>query len=69
MLFYSPNYSYRYMEQSEGRIDRLNTPYENLEYYFLTSKSQIDKDVLKTINKKKNFNIKAWANRSGLEFH
>ena len=69
MLFYSPNYSYRYMEQSEGRIDRLNTPYENLEYYFLTSKSQIDKDVLKTINKKKNFNIKAWTDRSGLEFH
>ena len=69
MLFYSPNYSYRYMEQSEGRIDRLNTPYENLEYYFLTSKSQIDKDVLNTINKKKNFNIKAWTDRSGLEFH
>ena len=69
MLFYSPNYSYRYMEQSEGRIDRINTPYENLEYYFLTSKSQIDKDVLKTINKKKNFNIKAWTDRSGLEFH
>lgn len=69
MLFYSPNYSYRYMEQSEGRIDRINTPYENLDYYILTSKSQIDKDVLKTINKKKNFNIKAWADRSGLEFH
>ena len=69
MLFYSPNYSYRYMEQSEGRIDRINTPYENLDYYILTSKSQIDKDVLKTINKKKNFNIKSWADRSGLEFH
>lgn len=69
MLFYSTNYSYRYMEQSEGRIDRINTPYENLEYYFLTSKSKIDKDVLKTVNKKKNFNIKAWVDRSGVQFH
>lgn len=69
MMFYSTNYSYRYMEQSEGRIDRINTPYDTLEYYFLTSKSKIDKDVLRTVNKKKNFNIKAWVDRSGLEFH
>lgn len=69
MMFYSPNYSFRYMEQSEGRIDRINTPYENLEYYFLTSKAQIDKDVLRTVNRKKNFNASAWLKRSGLEFH
>ena len=68
-MFYSPNYSFRYMEQSEGRIDRINTPYENLEYYFLTSEAPIDKDVLRTVNRKKNFNTNAWLKRSGLEFH
>ena len=69
MMFYSPNYSFRYMEQSEGRIDRINTPYENLEYYFLTSEAPIDKDVLRTVNRKKNFNANTWLKRSGLEFH
>lgn len=69
MMFYSVNYSYRYMEQAEGRIDRINTPYEDLDYYFLTSHSKIDRDVLQTVKRKKNFNTKAWVNRSGLEFH
>ena len=69
IMFYSVNYSFRYMEQSEGRIDRINTPYENLEYYFLTSGSKIDRDVLNAVNKKKNFNASNWLKRSGLQFH
>lgn len=66
MLFYSLNYSYRMMEQAEGRIDRLNTKYTQLDYFYLTSDSDIDKSVLRAIEKKKKFNASAWAKRSGL---
>lgn len=57
ILFYSLNYSYKIMEQAEGRIDRMNTPYIDLEYFILTSNSDIDKQVQKAIRKKKKFNI------------
>ena len=69
IMFYSVNYSFRYMEQAEGRIDRINTPYNVLEYYYLTSHSQIEKDILSTVNRKKNFNASAWVERSGTTFH
>lgn len=65
ILFYSLNYSFRTMEQAEGRIDRLNTPYEDLEYYILSSKAKIDLDIYKTVVNKKRFNIVAWARKSG----
>lgn len=63
IMFYSPNYSFKIMEQSEGRIDRINTPYINLEYYYLRSMSGIDTDVFKAISKKKKFNESAWVRR------
>lgn len=68
MMFYSLNYSYKIMEQAEGRIDRLNTSYENLEYYILSSKSRIEQDIYKTIKKKERFNETAWAKGSGYYF-
>lgn len=68
MLFYSLNYSFRTMEQSEGRIDRMNTEYIDLEYYYLTSKSSIDKATYRAVDKKKKFNIGAWVKRRGLVF-
>lgn len=61
MMFYSLNYSYRIMEQAEGRIDRLNTKYKELEYFYLTSDSPIDKSVKKAVDTKKTFNETAWA--------
>ena len=61
MIFYSPNYSYKIMEQAEGRIDRLNTSYTHLKYYFLQSESPIDRAVFKAIEKKRRFNASAWA--------
>ena len=61
MMFYSLNYSYRIMEQAEGRIDRLNTKYKDLEYFYLTSDSPIDKAVKKAVDTKKSFNENAWA--------
>lgn len=66
ILFYSLNYSYKIVEQAEGRIDRLNTPFESLEYYFLTSDSQVDIDIFKAVQNKKKFNESAWLKRSGL---
>lgn len=68
MMFYSLNYSYRMMEQAEGRIDRLNTNYINLEYYILSSKSKIDRDIHKTVINKKSFNANAWVRKSGVIF-
>lgn len=66
VLFFSMNYSYKIMEQAEGRIDRLNTPYIDLEYYFLVSKSSVDKDICKTVDRKKKFNESAWLDRRGV---
>lgn len=61
ILFYSPNYSFKMMEQAQGRIDRINTTYKDLNYYLMYSKSPIDVAVLGAINKKKRFNASAWA--------
>lgn len=56
IIFYSQNYSYKMMEQSSGRIDRMNTPYVNLYYYHLKSKAPIDLAIDKAIRNKKKFN-------------
>ena len=69
ILFYSMNYSFKIIEQAEGRIDRLNTPYKELEYYYLTSKSQIDLDIFKAVKTKEKFNESAWLKRSGVSYH
>lgn len=61
ILYYSLNYSYRVTEQSEGRIDRINTKFTQLEYFYLTSNSRIDKAVRKAIEGKKKFNESVWA--------
>ena len=55
IIFYSQNYSYKIMQQSAGRIDRLNTPFKDLYYYHLKSKSKIDLAISRAINNKRNF--------------
>lgn len=44
------------MEQACGRIDRLNTPFKDLYYYHLKSRSGIDLAISKALDKKKKFN-------------
>lgn len=65
ILFYSVNYSYRKMEQAEGRIDRSNTPFKDLYYIYLTSLAKVDKDILKAVKDKKRFTEAAWAKKQG----
>ncbi|MCC8151368.1 MAG: DEAD/DEAH box helicase family protein [Lachnospiraceae bacterium] len=56
IIFYSQNYSYKIMQQAAGRIDRLNTPFKDLYYYHLKSKSGIDLAISRALKEKKNFN-------------
>jgi hypothetical protein len=61
IIFFSQNYSYKVMEQSAGRIDRLNTPYKDLYYYHLKSRSGIDLAISKALTAKKQFNASRWV--------
>ena len=56
MVFYSLNYSYKIMKQSAGRIDRLNTPFKHLYYYYLSTQSGIDLAIQRALKAKKKFN-------------
>ena len=60
IIFYSLSYSYRMSTQAAGRIDRLNTKYTDLYYYYLRSMSPIDISIGRALNSKKNFNEKAF---------
>lgn len=61
IVFFSQNYSYKIMQQSAGRIDRLNTPYTDLYFYHLRSKSGIDLAISKALKDKKKFNESRWV--------
>lgn len=56
IVFFSQNYSYKIMQQAAGRIDRLNTPFTDLYYYHLKSRSGIDLAISKALKEKKDFN-------------
>ena len=56
IIFYSQNYSYKVMTQAAGRTDRLDTPYTDLYYYHLKSRSGIDLAIGRALSQKKKFN-------------
>lgn len=63
IFFYSQNYSYKIKTQSEGRINRLNTPYEDLYYYYVKSDAFIDQSISKALENKRNFNEKEYESQ------
>lgn len=63
IVFYSQNYSYKIMQQSAGRIDRLNTPYRDLYYYHLKSRSGIDLAIARALKAKRNFSESRYVDR------
>lgn len=62
IIFFSQNYSYKVMVQSSGRIDRLNTPFKDLYYYHLKSRSSIDISIARALKNKKKFNEEVFVN-------
>ena len=65
IAFYSQTYSYKILQQSIGRIDRLNTPYTDLHYYHLKSKSAIDISINRALKQKKIFNTRSFIDGRG----
>lgn len=61
IIFFSQNYSYKIMQQAAGRIDRLNTPYKDLYYYHLKSRSGIDLAISRALKNKKDFNESSYV--------
>ena len=61
IIFYSQNYSYKMVTQAAGRIDRLNTPFADLYYYHLKTRSGIDLAISKALKDKKKFNEARWC--------
>lgn len=62
IVFFSQNYSYKIVEQACGRIDRLNTPFTDLYYYHLRSRSGIDLGIHRALAAKKKFNERKFTN-------
>lgn len=60
-IFYSQSYSYRTTIQAAGRIDRLNTPFSTLHYYYIRSAAPIDLAISRALTQKKDFNARIYV--------
>lgn len=67
IVFFSQSYSHKAMVQAAGRIDRLNTPYTDLYYYTLVSKSSIDRAIEKCLKNKEDFNEQMFLSSRGAQ--
>lgn len=65
MILYSMTYSYKNHVQAQGRIDRLDTPFESLYYYVFMSNSIIDRAIRISLRDKKVFNEKKFMKEMG----
>lgn len=61
IIFFSQNYSYKIMHQAAGRIDRLTTPFIDLYYYHLKTRSGIDLAISRALREKKKFNAQRFV--------
>lgn len=68
IVFYSLTYSYKTLHQARGRIDRMNTPFSSLYYFYLTTRSPIDRRIKSVLQSKKNFNEREFALDLGFSF-
>lgn len=64
IVFLSLNYSYKATEQASGRIDRRDTKFQTLYYYFITTDSWIDRAIKKALSEKKTFNYNKYVKDS-----
>lgn len=63
IIFYSQTYSYKTLVQARGRIDRLNTPFDELYYYNFRSTAGIDLAIYRALKDKKQFNESTWVKK------
>lgn len=56
IIFFTQNYSYKILEQACGRINRFDSPFKDLYYYHLKSRSGIDLAISQALARKKKFN-------------
>lgn len=66
IVMFSQTYSYRTLEQASGRIDRMNTPFQDLYYYHFRSNAPIDIAIWRKLKDKKNFNERSFIKRNNL---
>lgn len=60
IIFFSKSYSYKQTVQAAGRINRVNTPFKDLYYFYLTSNSTIDNAISRALKNKRDFNEKSF---------
>ena len=56
IIFFSQSYSYKQMKEAEWRIDRVNTPFDEVYYYHILRYAPIDLAISRALKQKRDFN-------------